>query len=74
MSKTYTQEQVDKLLEKEAVKTEKAVAAATKAEAKRTLDVIKAYAAEAKNIEDKGHRTSVGNSIKELTAALKEVA
>ena len=74
MTKTYTQEQVDKLLEKEAVKAEKAAAAATKAEAKRTLEVVKSQVAAAKDIEDKAIRTAVGNSLKELTAALKEVA
>jgi len=74
MSKTFTQEQVDKLIEKEIVKAQKAVTAATKAETKRILDIVKEATTAAKEIESKEAKTAVATSLKELAASIKEAA
>lgn len=71
MSKTYTQEQLDKILEKESVKQEKATAAATKAETKRVLDLIKDATAANKEVKSKEVKTHVANVLKELVAEIK---
>lgn len=71
MSKTYTQEQLDKVLEKESAKQEKAAVAATKAETKRVLDLIKDATAANKEVESKEVKTHVANVLKELVAEIK---
>jgi hypothetical protein len=72
MSKTFTQEQVDKLAEKEVAKAQKAVLAATKAETKRVLGIIKEEVTAAKEIESKEVKEAVTMSLKELAASIKE--
>lgn len=72
--KKFTQEQVDKLIEKEIAKSEKAAVAATKQEQKRVLDLLKAAGVDNKEVESKEVKTHVANLLKELTAAVKEAA
>ncbi len=67
MSKPLTQEQVDKLIEKQ-------VAAAVKAENKRVLEIIKEAAAVNKDVEDKTIRAHVANVIKGLQNDVKAAA
>lgn len=74
MSKTFNQEQVDKLIEKEVAKAQKAVLAATKAETKRVLDIVKEATTAAKEIESKEAKTAVAAWLKQLAASIKEAA
>ena len=78
MSKTFTQEQVDaqvqKLIEKEAAKLEKAVAKATKTETTRVLGLVKDATIENKEVESKEIKTHVANVLKALTDSIKEAA
>lgn len=74
MSKTFTQEAVDKLLEKQIANAEKAVAAATKAETKRVLEILKQVTADNKEVSSKEIKTHVALLLKEISASIKEAA
>ena len=74
MLKTFTEEQVEKLLAKEAAKTEKEVAKAVKAENTRVLNIIKEAGVANKEVESKEVKTHVTNVLKEITASIKEAA
>lgn len=67
MRKPLTQEQVDKLIEKQ-------VAAAVKAETKRVLEIIKEAATANKDVEDKAIKAHVANVIKGLQNDVKAAA
>lgn len=67
---------MSKLLEdpKVAVLVEKSVAAATKAETKRILSIVKDCAVSAKELEDKAAKKAVADALKAITADIKIAA
>lgn len=74
MSKTFTEEQVQKAVEKEVSKVQKETVKAVKAETARVLGLVKDATLINKEVESKEIKTHVANVLKELTATIKEAA